>query len=76
MLFGLLDKSLDMVKEFPLVTTLNLGRLSSIVYTKKKMVIFTLYIGGGFKVARMPTDKGTVLSEIGIPVKEVILSPN
>ncbi|CAM9400044.1 unnamed protein product, partial [Ectocarpus fasciculatus] len=43
-------KSLEMVKEFPLVTTLNLG--------------------GGYKVARMPGEKSTVLADIGVPIKK------
>lgn len=42
--------SLDLVRAFPTVTTLNLG--------------------GGYKVARMSTEKATDLQKIGKPVKE------
>ncbi|MEM1221281.1 MAG: diaminopimelate decarboxylase [Verrucomicrobiota bacterium] len=43
--------SLDLVRQFPDVTTLNLG--------------------GGYKVARMSTEKGTDLQECGAPVAEL-----
>jgi len=43
--------SLELVREFESVTTLNLG--------------------GGYKVARMPDEKGTDLQECGAPVREL-----